>query len=57
MISREKLNSRKLMLALLLISVATGLLIAKLIEAEHWVTVAITIGGAYMATQAYVDKG
>ena len=35
---------------------ATLLLLGGAIEAEHWVTVVITIVGAYMATQAYVDK-
>ncbi len=53
---REKLNSRKLVVATGIILIATVLLIAKLIEAEHWVTVVITVGGAYMATQAWVDK-
>lgn len=57
MISKEKLNSRKLGIFLVIFVTATALLIAKLVEAEHWVTVSITIGGAYMATQAYVDKG
>jgi len=53
---RHKLNSRKLMMALLMFFTATALLVMQSIEAEHWVTVTITIGGAYMATQAYVDK-
>ena len=52
---REKLNSRKLAVAVGAIFLATALLIAKSIEADHWVTVIITVGGAYMATQAYVD--
>ena len=52
---REKLNSRKLAIAVGVIFLATALLIAKLIEADHWVTVVITVAGAYMATQAYVD--
>ncbi len=53
---REKLNSRKLAVAAGAIFLATALLIAKIIEADHWVTVIITVGGAYMATQAWVDK-
>jgi len=56
MITRDKLNSRKLLMSLSCIGLATGSLIAGLIQDEHWVTVVITIGGAYMATQAYVDK-
>ena len=52
---REKLNSRKLAVATACIFIATALLIAKIIEADHWVTVVITVAGAYMATQAYVD--
>ena len=52
---REKLNSRKLAVATGCVLLATGLLIAGVIEADHWVTVVITVGGAYMATQAYVD--
>ena len=57
MITRDKLNSRKLMVAIGCIFLASLLLAAGFIQAEHWVTVVITIGGAYMATQAYVDKG
>jgi len=53
---REKLNSRKLAVATGCILIATALLIAKLIEADHWVTVVITVAGAYLATQAWVDK-
>ena len=52
----EKLNSRKLLIAISFELIAVMLLIAGLIQAEHWVTVTITIGGAYMATQAWVDK-
>jgi len=52
---REKLNSRKLAVATGCIILATALLIAKLIEADHWVTVVITVGAAYMGSQAYVD--
>lgn len=35
---------------------ATLLLVTDHIEATNWVTVVMTICGAYMATQAYVDK-
>lgn len=53
---REKLNSRKLLVSVGFFLVASFFLAMGLIEAEHWVTVTITLGGAYMATQAYVDK-
>lgn len=54
---REKINSRKFAIAVGAIFLATALLIAGTIEPDHWVTVLITIGGAYMVTQAYIDKG
>ncbi len=53
----EKIASRKLGMTFLTEVIATGLLIAGLIEADHWVTVTITVVGAYLAVQAYVDKG
>lgn len=53
---REKLNSRKLLITICFFSVASLFLAMGLIEADHWVTVTITLGGAYMATQAYIDK-
>jgi len=52
----EKLNSRKLALTVLFEGLASVFLFTGLIEADHWVTVTITIGGAYLATQAYVDR-
>lgn len=55
MISGEKLNSRKLWIAVGTELLATALLIADTIKSEHWVTVTITVIGAYMATQAWVD--
>lgn len=57
MISKEKLNSRKLLLAASTILIATLLLFPGLITSDNWVAVIIAIGGAYMATQAYVDRG
>jgi len=53
---KEKLNSRKLWLTLIFEGLGSVFLYAGLIEADHWVTVTITIGGAYLATQAYVDR-
>ena len=56
MVSRDKLNSRKLLVALVTESLATVLLMGGAIQAEHWVTVTITIVGAYMASQGWVDS-
>lgn len=52
----SKLNSRKLWVAVGTELLATTLLIAGAIQAEHWVTVTITVIGAYMACQSYIDK-
>jgi len=57
MLSKDKLNSRKLVVFLIALVTGTGLLVGRLLEADHWVTVCTVMGGAYMATQAYVDKG
>lgn len=51
----DKLNSRKLLVTLLGFLGATLMRVADLIAADNWVTVVITLGGAYLATQAYVD--
>lgn len=53
---RQKLNSRKLLMAFGTCCTATLLLVLDHIEAQNWVTVVMTICGAYMATQAYIDK-
>lgn len=53
---KEKLNSRKLALTGVVFSINTALLLTNSIQADHWVTVTITLCGAYLATQAYVDK-
>ena len=52
---REKLNSRKLAMATGCIFLATVLLIARYLDGDNFVTIVITVAGAYMATQAYVD--
>jgi hypothetical protein len=54
-ISPDKLNSRKLWVAVGTELLSTVLLATGNIEAEHFVTITITVIGAYMATQAYVD--
>ena len=55
MLNREKLNSRKLFVALVTELLSTVLLISGAIQAEHFVTITITIVGAYMASQGWVD--
>ena len=53
----QKLNSRKLALTLLVIGVSTALLVNGLITGDNWVNVVSVTSGAYMASQAYTDKG
>lgn len=52
----QKLNSRKLALAASTIATATGLLIYGFLSGDNWVNVVSITGGAYMATQAWIDK-
>ena len=51
----DKLNSRKLFVALFTEILTTGLLVAGLLDGDHFVTITITIVGAFMASQGYVD--
>lgn len=51
------LNSRKLWVAVGTEVLNAALLIAGLLQADHFVTITITVIGAYMATQAWVDRG
>jgi hypothetical protein len=51
----EKINSRKFILAVGSILLATVLLVTGQIEPDNFVTIVISIGGAYMVSQAYVD--
>jgi len=53
----EKLNSRKLALAVGVILTATALLFNGLITGDNWVSVTSVTAGAYMASQAYIDRG
>jgi hypothetical protein len=51
----EKLNSRKLWVSVGTELLGTLLLVNGIIEPDHWVTVTITVIGAYLATQAWED--
>ena len=53
----SKLNSRKLWVAVGTEFLSTGLLLADYIKPDNWVTVTITVIGAYLATQAWQDRG
>ncbi len=53
----QKLNSRKLALAIGCILSATALLVGGYISGDNWVNCVSITAGAYMATQAWEDKG
>lgn len=55
MLTRDKLNSRKLFVALFTESLSAILLMRGLLAGNEFVTITITIIGAYMASQGYVD--
>ena len=55
MITRDKLNSRKLLVALVTFSACCGLLINGNLESKDFSTITLAIVGAYMASQGYVD--
>jgi hypothetical protein len=52
----EKFRSRKWLLTLLLLGTATSLLVGNYISETIWRDVAIMVGGAYFAAQAYIDR-
>lgn len=52
----QKLNSRKLALAVYITLVATALLVLGYITGDNWVNVTTVTAGAYMATQAWIDR-
>ena len=54
---RSKWNSRKLGVALLAFTVATFLVWFEKIDASAWSTAMAATVGAYLLSQAYVDKG
>jgi len=51
-----KFRSRKWLITLLTFGVSTVLLVNGYIDGTIWRDVAIMVGGAYMASQAYVDR-
>lgn len=53
----QKLNSRKLALSVGTIGAATGLLVGGFLSGDNWVNVVSITAGAYLATQAWQDKG
>jgi hypothetical protein len=55
MISKEKLNSRKLLATAVIVAIATGLILHGDITADHWVDVLKWVVGAYLASQGWVD--
>jgi len=49
--------SKKLFIAIALETLATWLLYVGKIQADNWETVTMAVAGAYLVSQAYVDKG
>jgi len=52
---KEKLQSRKLLITLLIFAAATGLVVHGDIQADHWVDTIKWVVGAYLASQGWVD--
>lgn len=50
-----KLNSRKLMVAMVTFTSCSGLLVTGHLESGDFATITLAIVGAYMASQGYVD--
>lgn len=55
MITRDKLNSRKLTVAMITFASCCGLLVAGHLESSDFATIVLAIVGSYMASQGYVD--
>ena len=55
MITRDKLNSRKLGVAMITFSSCCGLLVTGHLESSDFATIVLAIVGSYMASQGYVD--
>ena len=51
-----KFRSRKFFITLLVFLTATALLVSGYIDGTIWRDVAIMVGGAYFASQAYIDR-
>ena len=52
----EKFQSRKLFIALLLEFLATTLLVLEFVDQTVWQNITMLVGGAYLASQAFVDS-
>jgi len=52
----QRVNSRKLYLAIGVILFATMLVIGGYISGDNWVNAVSITAGAYMGSQAYVDR-
>lgn len=55
LINRQKLNSRKLFVALFTFLVSTALLLNGSLESGDFSTITLAIVGSYMASQGYID--
>lgn len=55
MITREKLNSRKLAVCMVTFATCTALVAAGMIEGADYRTIVLGIVGSYMASQGWVD--
>lgn len=55
MITRDKLNSRKLLVAMITFASSCALLVTGHLESSDFATITLAIVGAYMASQGYVD--
>lgn len=55
LITRDKLNSRKLALALLAFSTSTVLVVTGQLDGDQFSQIVLSIIGPYMAAQGYVD--
>lgn len=52
----QKLNSRKLAMAMYVTLSASALLMGGYLSGDNWVNVVAITAGAYMTTQAWADK-
>ena len=52
---RSKINSRKLMVALITFASSCALLVGDHLDSGDFATITLAIVGAYMASQGYVD--
>ncbi len=53
---RKTYESKKLFIAVMLETTATGLLMSGFIDQNIWQNITMMVGGAYLITQAAVDR-